>query len=194
MIKKTHSKFIEDIRTVLSVPEIQPEFDAKLEERLKMKMRANNGPNVSWPQQKSHRWAYLITAFFILLISMVVTVVGPQQVLAAVRSLGFLQGFGYVQGDTRMLAEPVKQARAGITLEVYEGMSDTQHTWLRIILKGVDQEHLTTGQFTNECQPRPYLIFDSGEVYFHEWTSLHSKQNEVIIETSFFLFLRFQPI
>lgn len=182
MNKKINSGFVEEISAVLAVPEIAPAFDARLEAHLIEKIQTEK---FQWRQNTKpakRRPVYAIPVCVVLLLSLIVLAVGPQKVLAAVRNLSFLQGFGYVQDAVHVLDEPVQVERDGVTVDVYEGVTDSQHSWLRIAINGVDE---AIEPYATECQLRPYLVLDDGTFYYHEWSSLHTTEDEVIMETSF---------
>ena len=67
---------------------------------------------------------------------------GPETVFAEFRSLfGYVPEIGVVQNDAslRILAEPVKIERDGITVQVLQGAADPQHTVLVFQVDGIPQ-------------------------------------------------------
>lgn len=74
-------------------------------------------------------WAAAVIVLMLLMVT--ILAIGPQRVLAAVRSLfGYIPGVGVVQegASLRILAEPASAEREGITLQVTEGAADDLHT------------------------------------------------------------------
>ena len=60
MNKEAKMFFAEEIRAVLSVPEIRSDFDKQLEERLMKKMRAIRPVGTYRPRRGMRKWAFSI--------------------------------------------------------------------------------------------------------------------------------------
>ena len=182
MNKEKRSLFGEEVRKVLSVPDLDQEFDAQLEQRLLAKMRNMQNQKAASATWNLRRYIFSIPMLVVVILSGVIFAIGPQRVLAAVRGFGFLPGIGYVQDDVRVLDEPVQVQREDVAAEVFEGISDSESTWLRVAITG---RRVSTGPMDEDCRMNPYLDFDDDEFYYPEWSSMHGGEGKVIMEISF---------
>ena len=164
MVPNTPSiEFENQLRQTLAVPEIQPEFSAALENELMRQFQANTtvAAKPIWLQR---RW--LMAELLIVLLSISIMVIGPQRVAAAFQNLlGFLPGFGYVQGDVRILEEPVPFEQPGLRVEVTEAVIDAEHTWLTIeVIDEALENTLDSDQLEKVPAPSAYFILDADNV------------------------------
>ena len=98
--------FAEEVRAVMAVPDLDAERDAKLEAHLRQEMRRMRARK-DWRVRRGLRFSFAgWAATIVMVLFLTVLAIGPQKVWAAVRSLGFLPGIGYVQDDVRVLDEP----------------------------------------------------------------------------------------
>ena len=108
--------FEAEIRLAMAVPEPDPAFLSSLRRQVS-RPRSTRAIRFAWA-------GLAVSAIFLLAI---IWIVGPQTVFAEFRSLfGYIPGVGLVQNDAslRILAEPVKIERDGITVQVLEGAAD----------------------------------------------------------------------
>jgi hypothetical protein len=138
-----------EIRLALAVPEPDPAFLSSLRQQVS---RAHS------TRATRFAWAGLaISAIFLLAI---ILIVGPATVFAEFRSLlGYIPGVGLVQNDAslRILAEPVKIERNGITVQVLEGAADPQHTVLVFQVDGIPQSARPTNENIVGCS-EPFTL------------------------------------
>jgi hypothetical protein len=153
--------FEAEVEKILSVPDADQQFVKDLRTRIL------NDPNrlkkTSQPFYLKLSWAVLMSAFIIT--GLVIIIIGPKQVWAAVRSLfGYVPGIGFVQSDTplRVLDTPLSQERDGITIKVEEGLSDSQQTILLYTVDGISQDLRPTSEDAPFCIHGPYLRLENG--------------------------------
>ena len=122
-------EFENDIRAALNIQQASPEFVSKLRYQLVARTAKRS------VSSRIHAWrigrALGVSLGVLIALLVVVWVIGPQQVVAAVRSLrGYLPGVGLVENDDklRILDEPVTVQRLEITLCVTQAASDWQKT------------------------------------------------------------------
>jgi hypothetical protein len=117
-----------------------------------------------------------------LVLFLTVLAIGPQKVWAAVRSLGFLPGIGYVQDDVRLLEEPVRVQREGTVVDMVDLISDSEHTWLRVVITGELEPDLS---IEDTCLLKPSLRFDGADPVSATWSATTIKTDEVVLEFGF---------
>jgi hypothetical protein len=130
-------QFEDEIRAALASPDAPPAFVENL--RLKIRARSAAQPQRSTRSFKLRLvWAISLAVLLVLIVTTLL--IGPQQVLAAVRGLfGYIPGIGVVQNDAslRVLAKPASQERQGIIVQVQQGAADNQHTVLVYQVNGL---------------------------------------------------------
>ena len=141
--------FEAEVRSALAVPEPDPAFLSSLRSQ------------VSRPHStRATRFAWVgLTASAIFLLA-VIWMVGAETVFAEFQRLfGYIPGVGLVQMDTslRILAEPVKIEREGITVQVLQGAADSQHTFLVYQIDGIPQNARPTNENVPGCPSPVYL-------------------------------------
>jgi hypothetical protein len=182
MNKENNSQFEEEVRAIMTVPDMDPDFDARLEGNLVEKMRKMQGQQERYAEKKPRISFTTVTASIIVIMFAVVLAIGPQRVWAAVRSLGFLPGIGYVQDDVRVLDEPVQVQREGTVAEMTDLISDSEHTWLRVVITGKLEHDLS---MEDQCFLNPSLQFDGAEDISVIWSSTTVKADEIVLEIGF---------
>ena len=86
-------QFEEEIRATVGVPQARPEFIENLHARL-LKQTATLPVKASRPVHSRSAWVAASIVFVAL--TVVILLIGPQQVLAAVHGLfGYIPGFGF---------------------------------------------------------------------------------------------------
>jgi len=91
--------------------------------------------------------------------------IGPQRVYARIRMLlGYIPGVGLVdpEGSTRMLPEPVRQTRDGITVAVNQAFLLQDETRLDYGVSGVPLSAYPPGEAVTGCIEQPYLQLPDG--------------------------------
>jgi hypothetical protein len=182
MDKKRNLLFDEEIRALMSVPDMEPEFDAQLEERLREKLHKMEEQR-AWHTERKLRLSFAAVGTSVIVLMMAaVLAIGPQKVWAAVRSLGFLPGIGYVQDDVRVLDEPVMIQRGESNAVLSSLVSDSENTWLRVVITGTNKYSSAVG---DQCLLSPKLIYGNGSAISPNWSATTVKTDEVILEIGF---------
>lgn len=146
---QTTPDFEAEIRLALAVPEPDPAFISSLRRQVS-RPRSTRATRFAWA-------GLAVSAIFLIA---VIWMVGPETVLAEFRGLfGYLPGLGLVQNDAslRILAEPVKIEREGITVQVLEGAADPQHTVLVFEVDGIPQSARPTNENIVGCS-EPFTL------------------------------------
>jgi hypothetical protein len=120
-------------------------FVSQLERRLVLQQAAARQQPV---RQRNlpifHLRGWMAAAALAGIVFVVIASVGPQKALAAVQKLiGYMPGIGFVenpQQPMRVLAEPVKMEREGVTLTVEKVLASAQDTQVRIRVDGLPQD------------------------------------------------------
>jgi hypothetical protein len=153
-------EFEEKLRLALATPEPDPSFA----QALRLRLSAQTGSPAS---KRSFRlrpaWGILIG--LILLVTLVVFAIGPQRVAAEMKKLfGYIPGFGIVDQNTslRILAEPVTQTRAGITLTVKQAFLTSDKTVLTYTVEGVPWSAYPHNENIGGCSGIPNLRLPNG--------------------------------
>jgi hypothetical protein len=85
------------------------------------------------------RWAAIAIGVVLLLLA-AIGVIGPDRVLAAVRSLfGYLPGIGFVEDaeTVRVLSGPISLTQGGVTVTVTEAVADAESTRIYFSAEGI---------------------------------------------------------
>jgi WD40 repeat protein len=151
-------EFEAQVRAALDVPGASDDFVAALRGRV-----------LSQPRRPAPRLrlrpAWAIPAALLALLLILFLAIGPQRVLAAVRSLlGYVPGMGYVDTQTtlRVLDAPVSQERDGITLDVLEGLADAQQVILQFKVDGIRRDQYPDSEDAPFCAQGPVLRLPDG--------------------------------
>jgi len=156
------SEFEEQIKMAFNIPDVRPEFVEKLGRELQKKEKAEN---------LSHRrlfglrpaWAIIIMVF--ALVFLTTLIIGPQQVYAGFKKLlGYIPGVGLVEQETsiRMLQEPVRQTREGITVAVNQAFLLEDETRIDYGVSGVPLSAYPEREVVTGCIEPPYLQLPDG--------------------------------
>ena len=129
-------QFEEEIRAAVAVPPADDEFINNLHTRLVQQASSKAKLNHS----VFLRPAWVIT--FVVVTGLLVStlLIGPQRVVAAMRSLiGYLPGVGIVDQNEpiRVLAEPVSLTRDGVTVTVKQVVADSVRTFVAYQIDGI---------------------------------------------------------
>lgn len=130
-------EFEDEIRSAFDVQTVSPVFVSSLRTRLMQQSRQKSKQNAR-PFFLRPAWVVSVLVFLLLFITTMI--IGPQRVLAAVRDLfGYIPGIGFVENSAglRLLSEPVKVERQGISVSVEQGAADSQHTVLVYRVEGL---------------------------------------------------------
>jgi WD40 repeat protein len=177
MTEQLPSFTIEDkVRAALSTPEPDPLFVDRLEAQL----LSQPGERPGQAKRRSAGWfpTRLVcsrrlrrpawgVALVLLAILAIFLVVGPQRVLAAFRQvLGYIPGVGIVEQSApiRVLAEPVKQTRDGITLTVTDAILTADKTVVVFTLENVPWSALSHDENVGGCSGVAELRLPDGTV------------------------------
>jgi hypothetical protein len=122
-----------------------------------------------------HRWAAAV-AILLLLAAVVLAVVGPQRVVAAIQQLlGYVPGIGFVDLEaTRLLAVPVEVTRDGVTLRIEQVIARPDRTEVVVRSEGLPPEDQLWPDGAREGGDyRPVLRLPDGRTQIAETWSLH---------------------
>jgi WD40 repeat protein len=144
-------KFEEEIRDAFGVPDVRVEFVSQLKEKLTRQAREK-----SFNRRRTFHlqpvWA--VTAIMLAILLFTTLIVGPKNVVAAVRQfLGYIPGVGIIeQGESlRILAEPVSVTRDGITVMVDQAVLTENGTDLQYSITGVSLSAYPHEEFNPGC-------------------------------------------
>lgn len=182
MNKDKNALFAEEVRAVMAVPDMDAERDAKLEAHLRQEMRRMRARK-DWRMRRGLRFSFAgWAATIVMVLFLTVLAIGPQKVWAAVRSLGFLPGIGYVQDDVRVLDESVQVQRGETTAVLSALVSDSENTWLRVVISGELDHDLP---LKDQCLAQPVLAFGETQPFRPEWSAITAWETEEVLELSF---------
>ncbi len=158
-------EFEEQIRRSYGVPGIRPEFVASLEARL---MQNSGGESLRPSRVWGLRPARAALMGLLVILILTTLLIGPQRVSAGIKKLlGYIPGIGFVdpEGSMRMLAEPVRQTRDGITVAVNLAFLLQDETRLEYGVSGVPLSAYPEREAVTGCDGRPYLrLWDGSRV------------------------------
>ena len=131
---KTPPEFEDMVRQAVSVPGARPEFVSQLKNEL-----ANRSVKVRKPFVIKPALAFAI----VILVGLLIIINAPRVVSALRQFFGYMPGVGLVEssGGLRMLAEPVSNARDGVTLTVKNAFVYPDHVELIYEVAGIDSSN-----------------------------------------------------
>ena len=133
-------QFEEEIRATVGVPQARPEFIENLHARL-LKQTATLPVRASRPVHSRSAWMAASIVFVAL--TVVILLIGPQDVLAAVRGLfGYIPGFGFTSNvqSVYFLPEPVNAVNGDLALRIDQAVSDESKFWVNMTATGLPEE------------------------------------------------------
>ena len=165
MNSSSFSYSIEDrLRAATRMPQPRREFldglRARLVEVPRLSTETARRPRVSFQQPA---WVYSLVA--VLAITVAILAIGPQRVLAAVRHLwGYIPGVGIVDQSApiRVLAEPVRITRDGITISVNQATLTADQTHIEYGISGVPLSAYPKDETVLGCAESGYLRLPDG--------------------------------
>lgn len=156
------SKFEDDIRASLSVPEPGQKFM----DQLKSDLAQHASEKKAGRRPAFHlRPVWAITTALLAVLLLVTLAIGPKKVFAAVKQfLGYIPGIGIIeQGDgLRILAEPVTVTREGITITVSQAVLTGAGTQLEYSITGVSISAYPREESNPGCMDAGYLRLPDG--------------------------------
>lgn len=171
MTSSTLSNPIEDkLYAATRVPQPRPEFLAELRARLAGEAIHPVEPPRRVPlgeriRMAFRRPAWVMAIIVLFLLAGILGVIGPQRVLAAFRQiLGYIPGVGLVNqtAPIRVLAEPVRLTRDGITVSVNRATLAADRTQIDYGVSGVPLSAYPPGEAVSGCIEREYLRLPNG--------------------------------
>ncbi len=157
-------QFEEQLIESFAIPPIRPEFVETLHRRIQQQA-------IEQPRQRKatagfiRRPAWAISLAVLSLILAVTLIIGPAKVYAAfLRWFGYIPGVGVVEQGTeiRILAEPVKITRDGITVSVNQVVLTANETKLDYGVAAVPLSAYSRDESAVGCMDRPYLLLADG--------------------------------
>jgi hypothetical protein len=137
MTKILTSDFEEKVRGAMEMSPASPEFVTSLWNRLAEQPARKPSFAERLITILKPRWA--VPATMVLVLSVLFTLIGPQQVLAAVQVLfSYLPGVGPVINiqQAGILSEPVRKERDGYVVSVENLVASPEWVWLRLKIEG----------------------------------------------------------
>jgi hypothetical protein len=137
-------EFEEKVRAAASAPGPDAAFVSGLRSKLSAGASQRRSQKRFFPRPA---WQWAFGVLVVLLIAFMA--IGPQRVLAAVRGLfGYIPGVGLVSQEMplRILAEPVKVERDGITLTVTQAVLSADKTVIHVYVAGVPRNAFPTDE------------------------------------------------
>ena len=146
-----------EIRTILDVPQVRPEFvnqlHTQLMEQIQFKKRKTFRPFYLRP-------AWIAILVFVILLTACTLIIGPERVYNAVRQLfGYIPGVGIVDQSNpiRVLAKPVSITRDGISITVTSATLTGDRTHIDYRIFGVPGSAYPDREDIMGCTQQPYL-------------------------------------
>ncbi|MBI9044100.1 MAG: PD40 domain-containing protein [Anaerolineaceae bacterium] len=142
--------FEKEIIEALSVPDASTEFVNALRSKLILQTQKKETTLSSHRFSFRRKFAWAASLLLVLVFLITFFLVGPQEVLAAVRGLfGYIPGIGIVDSsvEIRVLKEPVTIERDGIIMSVLQAAMDDQHM---VIVYQVDNLSLAAANSQGE--------------------------------------------
>ena len=149
-------EFEEALRSNIDLPQPEPGFVNGLWKS----MMKQGQSSMALRSTSRFGWVWRFGLVVLVIIVAVVLAVGPQKVLAQVRSwLGYNPQLGLVDTTTaiRVLKEPVSQIREGITVEVAAAVLDATKTKLDFRVSGVPREAYPEHEKPGDCKEMPWI-------------------------------------
>jgi hypothetical protein len=154
-------KFEEEIRAAVAAPQARAEFVNSLHTRL-VQQAASRPGKLAKPVFLRPAWA---VTFVIAVILGGILLLGPQRVVAAMRSLaGYLPGVGIVDRSApiRVLAEPVSLTKDGVTVRVIQATLTGDRTHIAFQVFGVPRSAYPENEAVSGCMASAMLRLPDG--------------------------------
>ena len=151
-----------DIQLLLTPQDDSKEFLSSLRGQVLQKYT----PLQSKPTFFAFSPVWIPTIILIMAVTAIL-IIGPQNVYASfMRLLGYVPGMGLVEQDStiRILAEPVKLTRDGITVSVNQVILTANETRLEYGVSGVPLSAYSEGEMVSGCIEQPILQLPDGSV------------------------------
>ena len=148
------------IRASVAGPELPESFIADLGGRLRTQLR-KRAPRAGFQRRVLAAAAGTIFLFGLL----AVAIAGPERVIAAVRNaLGFIPGIGFVSADTpvRILAEPVRVEREGISITLTRVIANSTETKVSFTIEGLPESKGAPSSGKETCPGVSAIIWPGG--------------------------------
>lgn len=149
-----------DIQILLTPQDDSKEFLSSLRGQVLQKYT----PRQTRPTFFAFKPVWITTIILIMAVTSIL-VIGPINVYASfMRLLGYVPGVGLVEQDStiRILAEPVKLTRDGITVSVNQVILTANETRLEYGISGVPLSAYPEGEMVTGCMEQPFLILPDG--------------------------------
>ncbi len=155
------NEFEKEIRESFSLLPARAEF----KEQLLINLPLEKSLRHNWLGQLQLGWKLSVAALIMLAIA--VFAVGPQRVLGQIQTwLGYVPNRGYVDLNLpmRVLREPVKSTREGVTVEVLSALLTGNETFMEYSVFGIPKEAIPNQESMEGCQERPFLRLPDGQI------------------------------
>jgi hypothetical protein len=151
--------FETDISNSFAIPPVREHYKEELLQHLESGQIA--APNFF--SQIQIGWKFTAAALVMLIV--VIFALGPNKVLAQIQTwLSYIPNRGYVDlnAPMRVLREPVKLTRDGVTVEIYSALLTNRETFMEYSVFGLSREAFPKQENIPGCQERPFLILPDG--------------------------------
>jgi hypothetical protein len=156
-------QFEEDVRQSFGVPAVRSEFVVQLHTKIMQRATEKSRKPLQFFRLRP-AWTIVLVCLIAMIIG--TAVIGPQNVYAAVmKFLGYyIPGVGIIEetDGLRILAEPVKLTRDGITVSVNQVVITSSETRLNYGVSGVPLSAYPKGEAISGCIEREYLRLPDG--------------------------------
>ena len=153
----------EKLAAAAYTPAPRPEFVEALHTRLMQEASAATPRTIVPMPRRKILWG--TAALLLALLSLVIILTGPQQVLAEItRLLGYIPGLGLVEQNVpvRVLEKPVRLTRDGISVSVNSALLSARQTRVEYGISGVPLSAYPKGEINTGCMEVPYLLLPDG--------------------------------
>jgi len=155
------NEFEKEIRESFSLPRSRAEYKEQLLQNLPLEKSLRH----NWLDHLQLGWKLSMASLIMLAIA--VFAVGPQRVLGQIQTwLGYVPNRGYVDLNSpmRVLREPVKSTREGVTVEVLSALLTGNETFMEYSVFGIPKEAIPNQESMEGCQERPFLRLPDGQI------------------------------
>ena len=161
-MNKSISLFEKDLRAAITPPEARADFVNTLKDRL---LREYSVKEESSQPVHRLRPAWIVTLSVIAVLIISILFIGPDKVYAEVlKLLGYIPGIGIVDQSQpiRVLSEPVRVTRDGITVSVNQALLTPEKTEIDYGFSGVPLSAYPKNEVVSGCIEQDYILLPDG--------------------------------
>lgn len=154
--------FEKDLRASITPPEAQADFVNALRNRL---LKAYSEKKETPSQIRRLRPAWIVTLSVIAVLIISILFIGPDRVYAEfMKLLGYIPGIGIVDQSQpiRVLSEPVRVTRDGVTVSVNQALLTPEKTEIDYGFSGVPLSAYPRSEAVSGCIEQEYILLPDG--------------------------------